>query len=71
MVHVLGREPDPDALDAGLALDPDHARPGPRVIYQWCPDGVLQAPPVTGKLGVPVTARNWNTIAKLDALISE
>jgi uncharacterized protein (DUF1697 family) len=70
MVHVLGAEPDPDKLADAIALDPDNARPGPRVIYQWCPDGLLKAPPVTDKLGVFVTARNWNTIAKLDALIS-
>lgn len=70
VVHVLGAPPDPEKLAAGLALDPDHARPGPRVVYQWCPDGVLAAPPVTKELGVPVTARNWNTIAKLDALIT-
>lgn len=70
LVHVLGAEPDPTRLAAGLALDPDHARPGPRVVYQWCPDGVLAAPPVTEQLGVPVTARNWNTIAKLNELIT-
>lgn len=68
--HVLGAEPDPVQLDHALELDPDNARPGPRVIYQWCPEGVLKAPPVTAKLGVPVTARNWNTITKLDQLIT-
>ncbi len=70
MAHVLGAEPDPDKLADAIKLDPDNARPGPRVIYQWCPDGLLKAPPVTDKLGVLVTARNWNTIAKLDALLS-
>ena len=39
------------------------------MIYQWCPDGLLKAPAVTEKLGVLVTARNWNTITKLDALL--
>ncbi len=70
MVHVLGAEPDKDKLADALALDPDNARPGPRVIYQWCPDGVLKAPPVTAKIGVPVTGRNWNTMTKLDDLLS-
>jgi uncharacterized protein (DUF1697 family) len=68
--HVLGAEPDPAKLDDALKLDPGNARPGPRVIYQWCPDGILEAPPITAKLGVPVTARNWNTITKLDELIT-
>lgn len=68
--HVLGAEPDPAKLDEALTLDPDNARPGPRVIYQWCPDGLLEAPPITAKIGVPVTGRNWNTITKLDELIT-
>ncbi|MBV9923148.1 MAG: DUF1697 domain-containing protein, partial [Pseudonocardia sp.] len=66
MAHVLGATPDVDKLAAALALDPDNTRPGPGVVYQWCPDGLLKAPAVTQKLGVLVTARNWNTIAKLD-----
>jgi uncharacterized protein (DUF1697 family) len=68
--HVLGAEPDPVKLDDALKLDPDNARPGPRVIYQWCPDGLLEAPPITAKIGVLVTARNWNTITRLDELIT-
>jgi len=32
-------------------------------------DGLLKAPAVTEKLGVLVTARNWNTITKLDELL--
>lgn len=68
--HVLGAQPDPAKLDDALKLDSDNARPGPRVIYQWCPEGILEAPPITAKIGVPVTARNWNTITKLDALIT-
>ena len=70
MAHVLGGKPDADKLAAALARDPENARSGPGVIYQWCPDGLLKAPAVTEKLGVLVTARNWNTIAKLDALLS-
>jgi uncharacterized protein (DUF1697 family) len=70
MAHVLGDKPEPDKLEAALARDPENARSGPGVIYQWCPDGLLKAPAVTEKLGVLVTARNWNTITKLDALLS-
>jgi uncharacterized protein (DUF1697 family) len=67
----LSADPDPALLAAHdpLELDPDRARLGPRVIYQWCPDGVLAAPPVAGfaekHLGVTVTGRNWNTVTKL------
>ena len=69
MAHVLGGTPSAEKLEAALARDPDNARSGPGVIYQWCPRGLLEAPAVTEKLGVLVTARNWNTITKLDALL--
>jgi uncharacterized protein (DUF1697 family) len=71
MVHVLAAAPDPALLAEhdSIVLDRRNARLGPRVIYQWCPDGVLAAPPVGGfaekHLGVAVTARNWNTISRL------
>ncbi|GAA1288572.1 DUF1697 domain-containing protein [Pseudonocardia aurantiaca] len=52
--------------------DPDRARLGARAAYQWCPDGLMAAPDMGGylteRLGVGVTARNWNTIAKLAEL---
>ena len=73
--HVLSAAPDP-ALLAGhdpVALDPQWARLGDRVIYQWCPDGLLEAPAVgpyaEKHLGVTVTARNWNTLTKLADLV--
>jgi uncharacterized protein (DUF1697 family) len=75
MAHVLATEPDPALLVAHdpVALDPEHTRLGDRVIYQWCPDGLLAAPPVGGfaekHLGVAVTARNWNTMTKLTELL--
>lgn len=72
MVHVLAVEPEPQTLADLLALDPERTRPGDRVIYQWCPDGLMKAPPVwtaaEKRLGV-VTTRNWNTITKLYALL--
>ncbi len=71
----LSAAPDPEllALHDPIALDPTRAVLGDRVIYQWCPDGVLAAPPVSGfvekHLKVAVTARNWNTVTKLAELL--
>jgi uncharacterized protein (DUF1697 family) len=56
-----------------IALDPEQAVLGDRVIYQWCPNGVLEAPQVgqftERKLKLTVTARNWNTLTKLAAML--
>lgn len=58
-----------------VGLDPERVRVGERVIYQWCPDGILAAPAVGGfvekRWKVPVTARNWNTVLKLAALVTD
>ena len=55
------------------ALAPDDIRLGDGVIYQWCPNGVLEAPAVgtfvERHFGVVATARNWNTVSKLGALV--
>ncbi len=52
-------------------LDPDRVVLGRRVIYQWCPDGILAAPDVSTAVrrawGVEVTGRNRNTVEKLVA----
>ncbi len=52
-----------------VALDPDRIRVGDRVVYQWCPNGVSEAPLVgpflERKWGVVATGRNWNTVGKL------
>jgi uncharacterized protein (DUF1697 family) len=65
----LLREHDP------VDLSPDEIRIGERVIYQWCPDGILAAPPLAGfvekHLGVAATARNWNTVTRLGELLAE
>ncbi|HET9658238.1 MAG TPA: DUF1697 domain-containing protein [Kineosporiaceae bacterium] len=70
----LSADPDP-GLRIGhdpVELDPQRVRVGRRVIYQWCPDGILAAPPVGGFVErhwkVSATARNWNTVTKLAAL---
>jgi uncharacterized protein (DUF1697 family) len=56
------------------SLDPETIRLGDRVIYQWCPDGIMAAPapgPLLEKrTGIAVTARNWNTVTKLRELLS-
>lgn len=70
MAHVLAAVPDPDALATAVALDPRWTRTADRVIYQWCPDGLLEAPQVWTSPGLGlVTTRNWNTITKLHAKI--
>lgn len=60
-------EHDPRGLDPQLAL-------GERVLYQWCPDGVLAAPDVAAHVrrcwGVVVTGRNRNTVQKLATLLA-
>jgi uncharacterized protein (DUF1697 family) len=72
---LLSAEPDPalEAAHDALALDPDRTARGPRVVHQWCPDGVLAAPPVAAFVekhwGVAVTGRNRRTLEKLLTLL--
>lgn len=71
----LSQQPDPALLAEHdpTELSADQIRLGDRVVYQWCPDGVLAAPPVSAfvekHLGVVVTGRNWNTVTKLATLL--
>ncbi len=55
------------------ALSPETIRLGDRVVYQWCPDGILKAPNVADfverRFKLIVTGRNWNTVTKLGALL--
>jgi uncharacterized protein (DUF1697 family) len=47
---------------------------GERAVYVWCPDGVLDsaaAAAVGKQLGDATTARNWSTLAKLQALCAD
>jgi uncharacterized protein (DUF1697 family) len=50
-------------------LDEDRIVVGDGVIYQWCPDGVSNAPDVAAfvrrEWKVATTGRNWNTLEKL------
>jgi uncharacterized protein (DUF1697 family) len=72
----LSAEPDPRLLAEHdpAGLDPGRIMLGDRVIYQWCPAGYAQAPPLAvyteKRLQVAVTARNWNTVTKLASLAS-
>jgi uncharacterized protein (DUF1697 family) len=73
----LLEQPDAAMLTAHdpTALGPDHIRVGERMVYQWCPDGILAAPNVSAFLEkhwkVVVTARNWNTVTKLAAALMQ
>jgi uncharacterized protein (DUF1697 family) len=75
MALFLSEQPAAELLAANdpVTLAPLDVAVGERVVYQWCPDGVLEAPPVVGflekKLKVTVTGRNWNTVTKLSALL--
>jgi uncharacterized protein (DUF1697 family) len=75
MALFLSGAPDPTLLKAHdpRSLAPEEIRLGDRVIYQWCPDGVLAAPPAGGfaekYLDVTVTGRNWNTVTKLGVML--
>lgn len=71
MAFFLSDKPDPKRLAEHdpRSLAPDHIRVGDQVVYQWCPDGFLEAPAVgpflEKRLGLRATARNWNTVNKL------
>jgi len=74
MVHVLEPTPGPALLAEHdpIALDPENARLRERVIYQWCPDGLMAAPPVgfpEKRFPIAATARNWNTMTRLVELL--
>jgi uncharacterized protein (DUF1697 family) len=77
MALFLSQQPDANLLAAHdpIELAPEQVRLGDRVIYQWCPDGVMAAPPVgpfaERYLKVAVTGRNWNTVTKLAASLDE
>ncbi len=77
MALFLSAEPDPvlAAAHDPVALDPERIRRGDRVLYQWCPEGVLTAPDVAGFVmrhwKIAVTGRNWNTVSALAALLDD
>ncbi len=77
LVGFLASNPDAAAFHALAALDvaPDQIQLIGRHVYIWYADGVLASRlskvPWERFLGTAVTARNWNTVTKLAALVSE
>lgn len=75
-VAFLSAQPDPERLAAidVARFAPDEFRPGEGVIYLYYPNGSGRSK-LTGetfaRLGVQVTARNWNTVTALLSLSSE
>lgn len=70
-VGFLGAAPGPEGR-AGLAKEdfgPNEVRFAGREVYLWCPNGVQDSPFARvdwdKQLGVPVTMRNWKTVATL------
>jgi uncharacterized protein (DUF1697 family) len=77
MVIFLSGEPDPawlKGIDAS-AYAPDEFRLGKHEIYLWLPKGAadskLSLALMSKKSGVISSARNWNTVAKLAAMLAE
>lgn len=59
--------------DAG-SLAPEMLAIGPAAVYQWMPDGSLQTRVPRSfwkQFDAPVTTRNWTTVMKLRALLSD
>ncbi|HXC56459.1 MAG TPA: DUF1697 domain-containing protein [Rhizomicrobium sp.] len=77
-LHVifLRAAPPPEAFQALQASvkGPEIVRPGGRHAYVYYPDGMgtskLTLAVIARHLGMPGTARNWNTVLKLAALAS-
>jgi uncharacterized protein (DUF1697 family) len=75
-VNFLSAEPDPEAMQKITAIDvvPERFVHAGREIYAWHPEGIQRsrlAKLLSDKrLGVTVTARNWNTTTKLLELAS-
>jgi uncharacterized protein (DUF1697 family) len=70
LVTFLSEPPDPARVDALPRAEGggDYLVRG-RELYLWLPDGIQNTPLASWKwdqlLGVPGTARNWNTVRKL------
>lgn len=67
------RRPNHERLNA-LKAESEAFKLGEKVFYLYAPEGVGRsklAASVEKALGVPVTARNWNTVSKLSAIMVE
>lgn len=75
LVSFLSAAPDPARLGEidPAAFEPDRFRVGDRVVYLWCPNGVLASklPAAISdkRLGVTTTTRNWRTVTRLLELV--
>lgn len=75
LVGFLESEPTAQAARdiAAIDLPPDLIRLAGREVYLWCPAGISKSRLLEVKwekmLGVTVTARNWNTVGKIAALM--
>jgi uncharacterized protein (DUF1697 family) len=61
-------------LPDAASLAPEVLAMGPAAVYQWMPDGSLQTRVPRSfwkQFDAPVTTRNWNTVLKLRALLSD
>ena len=71
LVGFLAAEPEPAVAGwlASLDVEPDRIRLVGRHVYLWMPAGISKGPlstlPWERRLGVTVTSRNVNTVAKL------
>jgi uncharacterized protein (DUF1697 family) len=76
-VGFLSGEPDPDAIARAVAADlaPERFVHIEREIYTWHPQGIQRSKMARmlseDRLGVTVTARNWNTVLKLLEMAGE
>lgn len=72
LVTFLSEKPPEDKVDALPKADVGGYLLRGRELYLWLPDGIQDTPLAGWKwdqlLGVPGTARNWNTVTKLAAL---
>lgn len=73
-VYLSGTRIDPQAVEAlqSAAGGPDRLAAGPREVYLLCRQSVRVSKPAVSlsKLGIPLTARNLNTLHSLLALAS-
>lgn len=69
LVTFLPEPPPPAAVDALPPADSGEYLVRGRELYLWLPDGIQQTPLASWKwdrlLGIPGTARNWNTVRRL------
>ena len=74
LVTFLPEPPAPAAVDALPPADSGEYLVRGRELYLWLPDGITNTPLGSWKwdrlLGVPGTARNWNTVRRLAELAS-